>query len=590
MSYSKFKDALPQDTVSQILEIHKQLGLSLDCSIQETVPGIYSAAVSDRIGGWNTCGKGTTNDYCLASAYAESIEHLCSYMAYNTGSLTVEAQQHLGFSRYPDEKCVKISDIPSIAPDVFDDMVDAYCLTGGPRPPDDKVISVWERFLGTSETTLAPYYSVRKNQVVYLPEAIIGVLCGTNGGGAGNTPAEAIGHGLDEISERYVKYKIYHDRLTPPTVDRDFIHSACPELWEIIVKLEEELKYKTVVKDASMGKGFTVVGVLIIDQENQRYMANFGAHPQFEIALERCLTEMFQLFNPKSLKTMRRKDLAKWQHYDDCEIDGIRNWVSLLRDDTGILPDSFFAGTPSWSFTPWKKYKAYSNRIGAQNQLENLLLATEKDIYIRDVSFLGFPVYRIYIPGISTTCLSLDEQQLDAFERGQEMVNAMCATGETNLSREDLVQLRDTVFSHNSFVSALIFRNMNEGMLNAFQAALLMDLGDSDNAFKILRRQDDRLCQCAVKEFELKGNNVLPDVRDGLLELFFGKDEKEFAVCWRSSQIFLSLINKYVIRSNRNLNGNSSRDVGETSRLHMRLKEAMAKNIPNQMEIRKVFC
>ena len=164
MSYSKFKDALPEDTVMHIKKIYKDLGLSLEYDIEEKVDGIFSATITDPINGWNTCGKGTTAAYCQASAFGESMEHICSYFAYDTHSLSDEANQYLGFLRYPDEKMVTLKDIPILAPDVYRDMVDAYCRLGKQSPSMLDVIGVWEKFLGTVNTTVVPYYSIRKKK------------------------------------------------------------------------------------------------------------------------------------------------------------------------------------------------------------------------------------------------------------------------------------------------------------------------------------------------------------------------------------------------------------------------------------------
>ena len=584
MSYSKFKDALPEDTVMHIKKIYKDLGLSLEYDIEEKVDGIFSATITDPINGWNTCGKGTTAAYCQASAFGESMEHICSYFAYDTHSLSDEANQYLGFLRYPDEKMVTLKDIPILAPDVYRDMVDAYCRLGKQSPSMLDVIGVWEKFLGTANTTIVPYYNVRKKKIVYLPDIIIANLCGSNGGGAGNTPAEAIGHALDEISERYVKFQIYNKRLTPPTISRSYIKELCPELDNLMNQIEEKGNFKILVKDASMGVGLTVIAVLLVDQEKQRYLANFGAHPRIEIALERCLTEMFQLYSPGKLG-MKRKGMAKWRNLSDADIDGIRNWVSLLRDDTGVIPDSFFAGKPSWSFVPWKQYVEYSNKIGVKEQLHNLLNITQSDIFIRNISFLNFPVYRIYIPGISTTYLSLDEQQLSAFEIGNKLVSRIKQNINENLTKSELIQLRDSVFDPCSFVSSLIFRSMSESMQNAFRASLFYDLGEKDKAITILNNQDDRYCQCVIRDFELAEKGIDIDTRNELLSLFYGKDEADFAACWQRTNVFLTLLRKYVIEKSFNLRGNASKDLFRTSYLHKRVKLMMSKNIPNQIEI-----
>lgn len=582
--YNKFKDALPEDTIMHIRKIHQKLNLLLECQVVEKVNGVFSATLSDKINGWNTCGKGTTSAYCQASAYGESIEHLCSYFAYDTLSLPNEAHEYLGFLRYPDEQKVAIEDIPLLSPDVYQDMVDAYCRTGNSIPSQSKIIEVWKRFLGHSSTTVVPYYSVRQKKIVYLPDVIIANLCGSNGGGAGNTPAEAIGHALDEISERYAKFQIYKRRLTPPTIDREYIKNICIDLYELILEIEKKTNFKIVVKDASLGKGLSVVSVLLIDQQNQRYLANFGAHPRFEIALERCLTELFQLYDPEK-KGMKRKEMARWRSLNDDEIDGIRNWISLLRDDTGVIPDTFFAGSSFWDFSPWKQYINYDNKLGIIEQLNNLRNITDADIYIRNISFLGFPVYRVYIPGVSTTYLSLDEQQLNAFNLGNELVSKIKQNNEQIPLKKDLIQLRDLVFNPDSFVCALIFRNMSEAMLNAFRAALYYDLGDRETAMLILDNQDDRFCHCAVRDFELADKNFTIEKRKELFLLFYGQDEYEFVSCWQKENVFMNLLNKYVIKKQLNLHGNTSKDIYKTSLLHKRLKKFMKDNIPNQSEI-----
>ena len=176
MVLNRYKDALPADTIRYIKDIISSLGVVPDVRITERVKGIYSATITDKINGWTTSGKGTTEEYCLASGYGEMIEHLCSYFAYDPSRLSKEAKDHLGFLRYPDEKTIRISEIPEQFPEVFADMKAAYCQSG--REPENKrcVITVWETFLGSKTTNITPYYSVKEDRVVYLPEAIIGIL------------------------------------------------------------------------------------------------------------------------------------------------------------------------------------------------------------------------------------------------------------------------------------------------------------------------------------------------------------------------------------------------------------------------------
>ncbi len=584
MQLNRYKDAAPEVTVARIREITDQLGINLQVKLHERVPGVYSASVTDKQNGWTACGKGSSEAYCLASGFGETIEHLCSYFAYDTSRLSPQAQAHLGFQRYPDEVSIRIREIPSRFPQVFADMVSAYCRDGSKLHREEDVLEVWQRYLGSTQTTAVPWFSVRQRKTVYLPDVIIGALCGSNGGGAGNTPEEAIGHGLDEICERYAKYCIYTRRLTPPTVPDSYIRAHFPDLAQIMDRICANRDFRLVVKDASMGLGLPVVAVLLIDTHSQRYMVNFGAHPRFEIALERCLTEMFQQFSPEN-RGMKRKDLAKWRPCTEEELDGIRNWVSLLRDDTGLVPDSFFAGEEGWSFIPWQRTEDYSNAAGMRHQLDTLLSVTESDIYIRQISFLGFPVYRVYIPGLSAICIALNQQQLRSYEEGAALVRQLQQGNTLPLSRPQLEALRDQVFAPSAFVPSLIFRNMSEQILNALYAALCYDLGQQQKARDILEAQDDRFCRCASEELRLCAEGASQEKRNTLLELFFGKKELAFAACWREKQVFSALITQFFGGGNIHFNGNSSTDTGSTDTLHMRLKEAMLQHIPDQQEI-----
>ena len=66
-------------------------------------------------------------------------------------------------------------------------------------------------------------------------------------------------------------------------------------LWRAIRRLESQSDYQVIVKDCSLGGRFPVVGTIMINRSNQSYSVHFGSHPSFEVALERTLTEKFQL-------------------------------------------------------------------------------------------------------------------------------------------------------------------------------------------------------------------------------------------------------------------------------------------------------
>ena len=371
MDYENYKDAPPMETVAVIKKCLSDIGLVIEESVDERLNNIFSASLSETVGGWGTAGKGTTREYCLASGYGEMMEHLSNYYAYDTTVLKKETLQYAGFERYPDEVTMLIRSIREQAPDVFADMKQSFEMDGDHADQDDEIYAVWEALLGQN-TIFVPYYSVKQRKEVLLPELVVYNLCGSNGGSAGNSHYEALGHAFDEIIERYVKYQIYSEKLTPPDIPMSFIQREYRELHNVIVEIKEKTGFDIYIKDASLGLGFSVVCVLIVDKIRKRHMANFGAHPVFQIALERCLTEMFQSFSVTK-DSSKRKKMTRWHATTAESFACTKNWVSLLRDDCGYLPNSFFAGNVSWEFVPWPKMPEYSNEIGMRYQLEKLM-------------------------------------------------------------------------------------------------------------------------------------------------------------------------------------------------------------------------
>lgn len=278
MAYSKYKDALPQTTIQKAKNILDELGIHYELNVSKRMDGIYSSYLVDMNGKWSTCGKGTDEAYCTASALGEAIEHLCNYTAYPMMNLSEEACQYGGFDHYPDEITIPIQQLPEKAPEIFDDLRKSYALANGYHAPDGVLCELLKSFFGKEKLTCIPFYSLKKRDICYLPELLLYNLCGSNGGGAGNSPQEAIGHGLDEITERYVKEKVYHTHLTPPDVPVEYIERRCPELLDVIRQIEAAGEYHIYVKDGSLGKGFPVVCVVMINKEEHSYLEIGRAH------------------------------------------------------------------------------------------------------------------------------------------------------------------------------------------------------------------------------------------------------------------------------------------------------------------------
>jgi len=574
MSYSKFKDSAPEATVERIRQIYKdRLGLELELDVSKRLEDIYSATLADRQAMWNTSGKGTSEAFCAASAYGESVEHLCNYFAYEIANLSDEANAACGFEKYPDETLMDLACVKTECPAMLSDMHESYSLVSERKADDDTVIELWKEFLGRDRVPFVPYYSVRTGKYVNVPENMVFYLCGSNGGGAGNSPEEAIGHACDEILERYVKYSIYMRGLTPPDVPRSYVEQKCPELLDVIARLEASEGYKVVIKDASMGLGYSVMSVLLIDQKNAGYLVNFGAHPRFEIALERCLTEMLQAFVPG--RRGRRKNPEKWTEAGQKRAKKAQNWVTILKDDTGAVPDSYFAGTPSWKFAPWPDYVNYSNRLGMQIQIRQLMRLAG-DVYIHDAGYLGFPAYRVYVPGVSTSHIPFDGFQLECF-RVMEDFPRMVQEG--HFSAEDIARVERTLFSEDTFVNGLIFRSLGESRFHLLHAAACYNLGRYDEAASYLRLSGADCSECLIRGIELERSGNAETVR--LLELFYGERNAGLFRAWKDNGAFAAMLAAFeeagVTFSPRM--SAASEAISAMNSLHIRLKQVMMEGL-----------
>ena len=583
LTYSKYKDAAPEDTIKRIRDCFSAVGVELRHTVTKRMDNIYSSVVLDPIGGWSTAGKGTTEEYCLASAYAEAMEHFCNYCAYDFTCIEKSARDYLGFDRYPDEKIIPMAKIRDVHPTVLKEITEAYSMEGD-CCDEEKLAKTWSLFLNSDTMSLVPYYSVRKKETVYLPEAVVGKLCGSTGGGAGNTAEEAIGHGLDEISERYVKYVIYSEELTPPKISHEYIREVCPDLNQIIDNIQNDNRYSVLVLDGSLGRGYPVVAVCLIDRNTHSYMVNFGAHPCFQIALERCFTEMFQFMNLGQTQSIHHKNMEKWTSFVNSEgIHSVRNWVSLLRDDTGKIPDAFFSGEPSWEFVPWGVYSDYSNRFGMKLQIDNFLRDGAEDIYIRDFSFLDFPVYRIYIPKLSVSHYTVCDRILKHYQAGKEIVESIVGGSKMDLTLNDRTILED-VFSPKSYVDSWIIRNIKESYFDLVYAFLIKDKAGKDEALELIADLNEDVAQAIREEEHMIVLKRTAEERNRIIRLFYGEFVANVVAAWRSKNSFVQLL--LLLKEQRLVGPKRMKKYTEdVQSLHKRFKECMVRNTPNQLRI-----
>ena len=555
--------------------------LDLVCQTERHVDGVYTSYLTDPQCHWRTAGKGTTAAYCEASAYGEAMEHLSTHYAFNISTASETARKYGGFYRYPDEKVYPLESIPELSPAVMEDLREPY-LRAGRKPPEKiGLLSLWKRILGSNTTSFVPFYHVNEGKQVLLPDQVLAKLCGTNGGGCGNTPEEAIGHALDEIVERGCKYVIFSRHLTPPEVPDAYIEKRCPELLQLKQRIEKQGHLKVLVLDASLGKGYPVVLIVLMDPAARRYLVNFGCHPLFELALERCFTEIFQdrRVVPDLLE---RKDMAVWSDFESSEIDCQRNWIKLLEDDLGLWPEELFGGRPSWPFSEWPVYENYSNRVGMQSQL-NRLQKNGADIFIRNVSFLNFPVYKVYIPGVSTSHISFTEDILEDLS----VPGKMKAFLREEPDRTEMQKLGEQVFGCESIMGRMFFYRLSNEEFALLHGAFLMEYGDQKRAYHLIRPWNGENAVMAARVLEMEGHMELQQATD-CAKRFASRSASEFLDRFFSEHPFKNMLAYYHFSSDSRESMTGENILPQRDALLMKIKDYMAAHMQTQEEIGRI--
>ncbi|MGA9163061.1 MAG: 30S ribosomal protein S12 methylthiotransferase accessory factor YcaO [Thiobacillus sp.] len=235
-----------------------------------------------------------------------------------------------------------------------------------------------------------PYQRLRDGETVYFPVNLIGNLYVSNGMSAGNTLMEARTQALAEIFERHIKFRIIEEGLCLPDVPEDVI-ARYPHIAAGIRGLREA-GFGILVKDASLGGRYPVMNVTLIHPHDQGCFASFGAHPRFEVALERALTELLQGRALDSLAGFPAPG------FDQAEIADPQNLEIHFVDSSGVISWQFLRDTPDYEFVDWN--------FGTTTEEDytwsvNALHAEGHELYIADFTHLGVYACRILVPGVS---------------------------------------------------------------------------------------------------------------------------------------------------------------------------------------------
>ena len=246
-----------------------------------------------------------------------------------------------------------------------------------------------------------PFVRQSDGETVYFPSNLIENLYLSNGMSAGNTLAEAQVQCLSEIFERAVKKEILEGEITLPDVPAEVI-AKYPKIVAGIQGLEEQ-GFPVLVKDASLGGQFPVMCVTLMNPRTGGVFASFGAHPNFEVALERSLTELLQGRSFEGLN-----DLPK-PTFSSNAVTEPNNFVEHFIDSSGVVSWRFFSSNSDYDFVEWDfTSEGENSNADEAEKLFNILKDMDKEVYMAVYKHLGATACRILVPGYSEVYLVED--------------------------------------------------------------------------------------------------------------------------------------------------------------------------------------
>ncbi|EIJ35635.1 30S ribosomal protein S12 methylthiotransferase accessory factor YcaO [Thiothrix nivea] len=383
------KDAALEASITSMQEKLHSIGFNIEeASWLNPVANVWSVHIRDRdCHLLFTNGKGASQKAALASALGEFFERLSTnyfWADFYLGKSIADAN----FVHYPEEKWFPLDGGDSLPEGMLDE--DSLAFYDPESTLDaSKLVDLNS---GHEERGICnlPYVRQRDGNTVWFPVNIIGNLYVSNGMSAGNSKTEARTQALSEIFERHIKFRIIAEGICLPDVPDDVI-ARYPHILAGI----EELRaagFGVLVKDASLGGQYPVMCVTLLNPEDQGLYASFGAHPRFEVALERSLTELLQG------RALDRLSGFAEPSFELEDVASPQNLETHFIDSSGPVHWDFLWSEPDHAFVDWN----FSGTTEEECQyLMERIHADDYDIYIMDYEHLGVYACRILVPEMS---------------------------------------------------------------------------------------------------------------------------------------------------------------------------------------------
>ncbi|SIS59949.1 30S ribosomal protein S12 methylthiotransferase accessory factor YcaO [Neptunomonas antarctica] len=382
------KDVPLEDSIEKMSGLLLTLGFEIEeINWLNPVPNVWSVHMRDK----NcpmlfTNGKGATKEAARASALGEYFEQLsCNYFF---------ADFYLGknvstgdFVHYPNERWFPVS-----SDEIPKGLLDEATLSHYNMDDELTASMLIDTNSGNRERGICalPFIKQKTKEEIWFPVNIIGNLYASNGMAAGNTLNEARVQAISEIFERHIKNTIISSGISLPKIPDEVINRY-PKMTEAIAALRQH-GFIVYVLDASLGGKFPLVNVTLMNPEDGGCFASFGAHPKFEVALEKAVTELLQ-----------GRALNQLEHFSEPSFDlqlvaEQHNLETHFIDSSGLVSWELLSSDTDYEFADWNMEGDSKEEF---EHLCHLIHKVDMDIYIADYEHLGVYCCRVIVPGMS---------------------------------------------------------------------------------------------------------------------------------------------------------------------------------------------
>lgn len=392
-TYIPGKDAALEETIDRFQTQLARLGFDIEeASWLNPVPNVWSVHIRDKNAPMNfTNGKGASKKAALASALGEYFERLSTnyfYADYYLGETIANGD----FVHHPKEKWFEIENLSEGENLPPEGMMDEY-LTQYYDPTLEllgtDLVDLQSSNMARGVCAL-PFERQSDKETVYIPVNIIGNLYVSNGMSAGNTQTEARTQALSEIFERKIKNRIIAEGISLPSIPADVL-ARFPHIQESINTLEQE-GFPIQCFDASLGGKYPVICVVLFNPNNNTCLSSFGAHPRFEVALERTVTELLQGRSLKDLDTFTEPS------FNNDDVAEQNNLETHFIDSSGLLSWDLFKSDSDFEFADWDFSGTSEEEF---HHLMDIFTQERAEVYIANYNHLGVECCRAIVPNWS---------------------------------------------------------------------------------------------------------------------------------------------------------------------------------------------